>query len=1146
MIVSRLLLLACAVSALAFAQGERCTVTGSVTDSSGAVIPGANISIRNIQTNITSKASANAAGLYYVPALAPGQYEVTADSAGFRPARVSGLTLTVGLTATINLTLEVGTVTEAVEVKATQVQLEAQTSGLGKVVEARRVVELPILGRNPLALAATAAGVLPTSGQRPTGGDIVGVSTTAQINGGLAQQNGVLIDGGESRGSTESGNAYTVPIEAVGEFKVETSNYSAEFGRAAGGIVNMTTKYGTNSYHGVGWEFLRNDHLNANSWQNNRNNVPKGLFQRNEFGATLGGPIKRNRTFFFATYEGIRQGSPDQALASVPTTPQRQGDFSQTLDRTGRLTVVYDYLTTRADPSRPGQFIRDAFPGNRIPTDRIHPISRNVTPFWAESNRPGEGFSLVNNYFRGGKSVTNQDAWLGRIDHILNDKHRIYGRYGGREQKNTTSVAVNPGFPPRTLSSNPANSALISFTSTFSPNVLGEGRVSYTRLQFDSSPLSEGFKVSSLGFAPSVTRNILFDQFPQISVQTYAQGAGLAVTGAAPNEFDQLGGVGRTLAPQDSWHFQYHFTVIKSRHKFRMGYEQQLIKLNAFNSQQSAGQYIFDRLYTQGPDPTATTLNGGHGFASFLLGVPQTGAITITRPLMLWQWYYSGYFQDDWRVTNRLTVNLGLRYEYTSPYAEKFGQIGYIDWNTNDAVTGARGAFKLIEPGGYQSDPNRKNFSPRLGLAYQLNDKTVIRSGAAIFYASYLGVNAAATDFGNGGFLSNALFLGQPNALPNTPPVGGSWTNPFAGGITVPDRNTNFAGQNVRADTRYRPNAYMGNWSLSIQRMLSSNTMFEAAYVGSKTTHLYWNRQRNQNNPDDATLGAALLQPVPNPFFGKITSGALSGPTIQRRQALRPFPQYLDLLIFRDPYGDLSYQSATFRLEKQYSQGMTVSVGYTISKTIASTAQSNTWVVGPSNSLYNARYNKGIEANDIPQRIVISYLYDLPFGRGRKYMTTGLASRVAGNWQFSGITVLQKGRPILIVAPDQTNLLNFSSTNGRANRLKDAELSSGQTLNKWFDTSAFERAPAFTIPTDSLSQPSLRGPGRVNFDVSVIKNNPFRERYNIQFRAEMYNISNTPALDARGSTVDVASPQFGQIVTGGNPRNIQFGLRFVY
>jgi outer membrane receptor protein involved in Fe transport len=1120
------------------AQGERANVTGTITDASGATIPDAAVAIRNTATNVTTRSTTNNAGLYYLTNLQPGEYEINITKQGFRPARVAALRLTVGLTATVPVTLEVGTVTEAVEVTATAVQLEAQTSGLGKVVEQRRVVELPLLGRNPLALAATAPGVLPTSGQRGTGQDIVGVSTTSQINGGLAQQNGVLIDGGESRGTTESGNAYTVPLEAVGEFKVETSTYSAEFGRAAGGIVNVATKSGTNQLHGVAYEFLRNDHLNANSWQNNRNRVPKGLFQRNEFGAGAGGKIIKDRTFWFAIYEGTRQGSPDQALLTVPTALQRQGDFSQTFDRTGRLNTIYDYTTTRTNPT--GGFIRDPFPGNRIPSTRVHPISARVVPFWGESNRPGEGASLVNNYFRVGKSITNSDSWFGRIDHILSDRHRLYGRYGGRELKSSTQVALNPAFPPRSLSSNPANSALISLTSTFSPTMIGEGRISYTRLQFDSRPLSEGFDVGSLGFSNAVTRNILFQQFPQVSIQTYAQGAGLAVTGAAPNEFDQLGGVGRNLNPQDTWHAQYHATIIKTRHKIKAGADHQLIKLNAFNSQQSAGQYIFDRVYSQGPDPTVTALNSGHGFASFLLGVPQDGAITITRPLFLYQRYWGAYIQDDWRVTDKLTLNLGFRYEYTTPYAEKFGQIGYIDFDAVDPVAGTKGTFKLIEPGGYQSDPNRKNFSPRLGIAYQLNSKTVIRTGAAVFYASYLGVNAAATDFGNGSFLSNALFLGQPNTLPSTPPVGGSWSNPFAGGIIVPDRNTNFAGQNVRADVRYRPNASMGNWSFSIQRMLSSNTLFEVAYVGSKTSHLYWNRQRNQNDPSLMRLGSQLLQPVPNPFFGKIRTGALSGPTISARQ---------DLLIFRDPYGDLSYQSWYMRLEKQYSNGMTLSASFTGSKTIANTMQSNTWVVGPSNSLYNARYNRGIEANDIPQRLVLSYLYDLPFGKGRKFLNdaNSVVQKIAGGWQVSSITVLQKGRPVMITAPDTTSLFNFSSTNGRANRLKDPVLPSDQqSLTRWFDTTAFERAAPFTLPTDSVSQPRLRGPGRVNFDVSFLKNTRFGERYNLQFRGEFYNISNTPALDARGATTDVANPLFGQIVQGGNPRNIQFGLRFVF
>jgi len=330
-----------------FAQGERANVTGTVTDSSGATIPDAAVAIRNTATNVTTRSTTNNAGLYYLTNLQPGEYEISISKQGFRPARISALRLTVGLTATVPVTLDIGTVTEAVEVTATAVQLEAQTSGLGKVVEQRRVVELPLLGRNPLALAATAPGVLPTSGQRGTGQDIVGVSTTSQINGGLAQQNGVLIDGGESRGTTESGNAYTVPLEAVGEFKVETSTYSAEFGRAAGGIVNVATKSGTNQLHGVAYEFLRNDHLNANSWQNNRNRVPKGLFQRNEFGAGAGGKIIKDRTFWFAIYEGTRQGSPDQALLTVPTALQRQGDFSQTFDRTGRLNAIYDYTTTR-------------------------------------------------------------------------------------------------------------------------------------------------------------------------------------------------------------------------------------------------------------------------------------------------------------------------------------------------------------------------------------------------------------------------------------------------------------------------------------------------------------------------------------------------------------------------------------------------------------------------------------------------------------------------------------------------------------------------------------------------------------------------------------------------------------------------------
>ncbi len=1138
-------LLALCLAQTCFGQGEHANVTGTVTDVSKAVIADAQITLRNVATNVTIRTTSNSAGLYVIRALEPGTYDLNVEKAGFRASRVANIPLTVGLTATVDISLEVGAVTEAVEVKASAVQLESQSTGTGAVINSRPVAELPLLARNPLAFAALVPGVIPTSGQQANGAGIIGLATNAQINGGLAQQNGVLIDGAESRGTTEGGNSYSIPVEAVQEFKVETSTYAADMGRAIGGIVNIASKAGTDQFHGTGYEFLRNDHLNANGWQNDRNNIKKTLFQRNVFGANLGGPIIRDRTFFFFNYEGTRQGAPDQVLATVPTAAQRAGDFSQTFDRTGKLDVIYDPTTTRADPNHPGSYIRDPFPGNVIPGVRINGISKNVVTYYPDPNRAGTTAQLVNNYLQTGKSVTNSDNYFGRIDHVINEKHRLFGRVGYAPVKNYSTL-TGLAFASRSVSSNPGTQAVISEISTFSPNVLGEARISYTRLQFDTYPVSQGFDLTKLGFGPPLTDNILYKQFPAINVQTYNAGSGLSVTSASPNDFDPLGGATRTLNPQDTWQAQYHMTVVRGRQTLKFGADLQLIKLNAYNSQYSAGQFNFDRSYTQGPDPNQTTLNGGNGLASLLLGIPVASTITVTHPLFLYQKYYGLYFQDDYRLTSKFTLNLGMRYEYTTPYAEKFGQIGYFDPTGVEATTGLTGVYKLTQPGQYQSDPQRKNFSPRLGFAYQLTPKTVIRAAGAIFYATYVGVNAAATDFGTGGFVSDAGSLGTPSPLPNTPPLGGSWNNAFTTGIQQPSRNTDYVGQNVRGDLRDRPRPYLGNWTFNIQREVTPSLLVEIGYVGSKVTHLYWNRQRNQDNPLILNLGSQLTQQVANPFFGKITTGPVSTPTVALNQLLRPYPQYGDVLIFRDPYGNMEYESMTMKVQKQMSHGFTATMAYTLSKTIADTAQSNTWVVGPSNALYNAKYNRSVEANDVPQRLVLSYIYDLPFGKGKQYLSHGPAGWVLGGWEASGISVFQSGRPILIQAPDQTHLLNFISTNGRANRLKDPVLTSGQTLSNWFDITAFQTAAPYTVPTDSLSQPDLRGPRRINTDFSLIKNTLFKERFNVQFRAEFFNIFNHPQLEARGATTDITNAQFGQIVLGGGDRNIQFGIRALF
>lgn len=1137
---------------VAFAQGERATITGTVTDSTQAVVPGASVVARNVATNVTHRAETNSAGIYVIPALPPGIYDLTVEKPGFRAFRATNIPLSVGLTVKVDVQLEVGQVTETVQITATAVQLETQRVSLGKTVETRRVVELPLLGRDPRQLAALAPGVIPTRGQVGAGGDAIGTAGNARISGGLAMQNAILMDGGDSRGFTSGGQSYAFPLESVAEFKIETATYSSEFGRAGGGVINVASRSGTNEFHGVIYEFLRSDKLNANSWSNNRNRVARLPFQYNQFGAAGGGRIVRDRTFFFGNYEGIRQGSPQSFLSTVPLSEWKQGDFSGARDRNGSQIVIYDYLTTRPNPAAPGTFVRDPFPNNRIPSNRIHPISTNVAKYWPDPNRPGEQFGQVNNYFRSGKNVTNQNIWFSRIDHVFSDKHRMFGRFGGSQHEAYLKGLIDIAFPGGTWSSNPTRNAGISLTSAYSPSLLGEFRISYTRLNFNRYPVSEGFDLATLGFPASLANAVTYRQFPEILVQQYATGTGLAVAVFGANEVGNLGvgqtgGNSKSQHPQDTWHALYHVTLVRGRHNIKFGVDLQRMKMAAFLSRNSGGQFVFDRVYTQGPNPAVTAINSGHGFASFLLGVPISGSIETTPYMYLVQRYNSFYFQDDWRITPRLTLNLGFRYEYISPYAEKFGAIGYFDPFETEPQTGMKGIFKWVPPGGYHRDPQYWTPAPRLGIAYQVSPNMVIRVGAGILNAANNGLNAAATDFGTGLFTTNALSLGPPNPIPFTPPVGGSWSNPFAAGFVFPEKGkTTFVGQNIRVDFRDSPHAYIGNWTLSIQRQLNAETLVEAGYVGSKTTHLFWNRMENANDPILLQQwGRHLLDVVENPFFGKFQGGIGAFRTIQRRQLLRPFPHYQQILAVRRPYGDAHYHSMIARLEKSFSRGYTVSVAYTLSKLIASTAESNSWVIGPSNALYDPKYNRGLDANDTPHRLVFSHLWELPFGIGKSYLSQGILARLLGNWQFSGITVLQAGRPILISAPDNTGLLEFAYTNGRADRLKSGVIDN-PTKTKWFDTTAFRPAAAFTVPTDSLSQPDLRTPWRYAWNWAFFKNNPIGERYNVQFRAEFFNIFNQPQFDVRGAATDVTNPLFGQIIEGGGQRNIQFGIRVVF
>jgi hypothetical protein len=1042
------------------------------------------------------------------------------------------------------VTLEVGSVAEAVEVRATAVQLESQTTALGKVMQTSTINGLPLIGRNVLQLVSLLPGVTPVGGE--TNGD----ATNAKMSGGFARDNGVLTDGGESRATVNSKSAFTIPMESVAEYRVDTATYAAEFGRAAGGVVNLVTKSGTNDFHGSAYEYFRNDALNSNSWTNNRSGVAKGVLRRNEYGGSVGGPISRNRTFFFANYERTRQSGPIQSLGTVPTPAQRAGDFNATLDPQSRQILVYDPNTTRANASNPNQFIRDAFPGNRIPSNRINAVSSNVLRYWPAANRPGEGPAQFNNFFTTGSRITATEIWVVRLDHNLNDRHRLFGRFNGRLSESSSSGLDDSlvAFVPQTVVTSPAYSGLISETSTFTPSLLGELRFSFTRIQNKSEWDGKGFDINSLGLPSSVVAAMGYRPFPNISVSQYTVGTGLSVTSGSSAEVSGLNGANKTQTPQETWHLQYHLTYLRNRHKFKIGTDLELLRLHTFTTNSPAGAYFFDRLYTQGPDPLTRTTVGGHGFASFLLGVPVSNRQSFDPALTLYRRFFGVYFQDDIQLTKNLTANLGLRYEYQQPWAEKYGRIGYFDFSGTEPVTGARGTYTFLKPGQFQTDPRRKNFAPRVGLAYRLGSKTVLRVSGGYFYAASDTINAGTSDWGNGLFTLFEGTLGAPSPFPNTPPPGGSWSNPFAAGLPQPDRSSTFAGQNLRTYNRDHPLPIVSNWTFNLQRMLTSTLMVQAGYVGNRIMHIVQNRFYNQNNPVHLELGAQLLQQVPNPFFGKITAGNLSFQTVQRRQLLRPYPQYLQVLIPRDGYGDGNYHSAQFQIDKQYSQGLTLSLAYTISKTIANVFESDATEAFPHNALYNSRYNRTLEPNDIPQRLVLSYLYDLPFGKGKKFVNGGLPGSIAGNWQVSGITVLQRGTPLRIAGADNTNLYDFSLSVGRGNRNGDPVLSGDEkATSRYFNTAAFGQAPTFTIPTDSLTQPQLRNYGRRNFDIALIRNHPFKERYNIQLRADITNFFNTPALTlGTGSSVTIGTPQFGQVLTGGSPRNIQLALRFTF
>ena len=1114
-------------SACLFAQNERASISGIVSDPSGAAIAGAGIVARNLATSIETGSVTNSSGNYYL-SLPPGDYSVTISRQGFSTSVVPKLTLTVAQNAAVSLALSVSSVQQQVTVSAASALLDQESASLGTAIESEKISQLPILGRNPYSLVVLAPGVNP-KGNPGTG---------PLINGGRSNANSVLLDGGQMLNSTTNDTAYTPPLEAVEQFRVQTSSFQAEFGRTGGGVLNVTTKMGTNKWHGSAYEYFRNNALNANTYSNDLVGLSKAVVRHNEFGGTFGGPVRlpklyngTDRTFFFVAWEGVPDRSPQSTIATVPTVAQRSGDFSQTFGANSKPILIYDPYTSTLSPGSTTQYVRTPFPNNAIPISRINPVAANILGYFPNPDSPGLPIVATDNFVRNGDAVSDADRLLIRIDHALSARNRLFTRFGVNTNNTTSTAVVNAAFPQQTSTAyepiTEFNASVIAGdTVTFTPNLIGEFRIGYTRDHKNSVPSSNGFNLSQLGFSPQVAAIARAGIFP-----------GIDITG------DDLLGTATTalrLSVQENRQASGTITWIKNRHTIKMGGDLEIFRNDTYSPTSPTGSFSFAPTYTQGSNPTTASANDGLGLATFLLGLPTSGSLTLDPSLATQQIYVGGFAQDTFKITSRLTLDFGLRYEVTTPWEDRFNQLAYFNPAAPDSTTGRPGAIEFVNSNHRgQSNPNLKDFGPRAGIAWLVAPRTTLRAGCGMFFAQgNRGIGAVSSELGQGFQTSTSVYLGPANTNAYLPPVGATLANPFVTGFLIPP--SNLVGGTVTTTLNNTPNPVSNQWTASLQRQVTGNLMLEAGYTGNRGEHLWAEDPFDAANPIYLALGNALTQQVPNPFYGQIATGTLSAKTITLKQSLEPYPQYTTITLHDQPFGDSIYHALVLKADKRFSHGFTVLGSYTFGKEIDDVGEHFSGRTSVSDP-YNLRQNRSVADYDVPQRLVVTYIWQLPLGPGQAHFHSGLLATIVGAWQANGIASFQRGMPIVITGP---NTADISGLTSRANRISSGILASGQTANQWFNTAAFVSAAAFSLGSDSRTEPALRAPGIHNFDFSLMRNQSIREHYNVQFRAEAFNIFNSPQLSAPDSTV--TSPTFGRILAGTGNRALQLGLRISF
>ncbi|HZB26337.1 MAG TPA: TonB-dependent receptor, partial [Vicinamibacterales bacterium] len=905
------------VPCLASAQSFTGTIRGTLKDTSGAVVPHATVTIVNQQTDRQETATTDLEGRYSSVPLPPGEYRVEAVLQGFRRAAQRDVVVQVNATVVIDFTLELGELTDQVEVRADATQIETTSGTVGKVVDNRRILELPLNTRNVYSLIFLTPGVAGSIGNNYN-------SMSYTVNGARPTMMDTVIDGVTASFPTVNGftGISVFPsVDAIQEFKVLGANYPAEYGRSLGSVLNVVYKSGTNEFHGSGYEFFRDSAFDANNYFAKRAGQPLGDFRRSQFGGTAGGPILRSRTFYMASYEGLREQRASEMTTTVPTAAQRRGDFSSTLAQNGQLIRIFDPFTTRPNPAG-GGFVRDPFAGNVIPPNRIDPVALQVLNYFPLPNQPGNAVTGTQNYFATGTAALDVDNVDGRIDHQISDNQKLFGRYSYRRTHSAPAtlfpedIAIAEG---RVNEQNLAHNFVSEYSRTISNSTVLSARLGFARTLFIFDNQGLGFRPSSLGLPANIDDNVDRLMFPRFGV------GGMVSLGGNDHRYNAF--MSYTTAAS--------LTKVRGDHNLKGGFEGRMLRVNVWEAR-SAGTFNFRTAETQGPNPTAASATAGYAFASFLLGTgaPNDVLIQNWKNVAANSFYWAFYAQDDWRVSSRLTLNLGLRYDIDVPRTERYNRMNYFDPEARsplaDVVPGfsdLRGGVVFVGVDGrsrYQYHWDTNNIAPRLGLSYQVNDKTVVRGGYShIFGPSNQGAQGTVGPFG---FRTENLWVTSIDGITPLNTLRNPYPNGFQPSPGASQGLLTQAGANLQAPLQDTKSPWTIQFNVNVQRELPWATFVEVAYVGTRGFDLSTVGESglslNQLDPQYMSLGSALNQQVPNPFYRIVNNGVLTQPTVSRAQLLRPYPQFTDVIPLYAAGAKSRYHPLQMTGRKRLSHGL--------------------------------------------------------------------------------------------------------------------------------------------------------------------------------------------------------------------------------